>query len=736
MFDNYYAVLIGINSYADDAFPALRFAEKDCRDLASLLTDPVMGSFPPCNVKTLIGEQATTDNIIVALLEAVEREPEDTVLIFFSGHGFFGGRDDKAYLGSYDVDVEYLKKNPERGVAMEWLHDKIFMARKPGNVIVFLDCCFSGNIILQQDRFYPYQPYVTPAGAGAGGHFAVLSSLTYEVSREDPAYQNGEFTHHLLEGLAKGDEKTGAVSLKRIVAHLEHEMSGQITQTMQGMADSIVLTRPGIPLNIKTIQMTPLESRQKVAPLPHHLEGCIDYVKVLMDHFRRLGKAYNASALEKPLLESVRQALGADLACILEHGHQRNWQQIVSDFDLAGTTFDEYFDAIKEAIFSVITSEDVTHRSGHGYCLDLPRLASKDKTCVVIPLVRSHCDKFMVICGIPKGSPYLQDAYALVTLSFYDYVMHNAWHLLLTQDDVKLEAALIDSLRSTYGYMPSEVYKHRFGLFKKRLAQIEMWFQPIVCLHENPRFVRIDSWEALARDPRTERVPRDLIDAAEVWGPEFQIELDQHCFDAAVHTYARSTLPAKGASAEPSLDGLAINVFPASVMSPPYQDKVREVLGEKILPGRLIVLEISEKREIPNPPDSEAMESKYTVFQKKINEYQREFHVNFAIDDFGVGNSTVSRLASLNLSHIKLDSEISRQDHSLLTIRYVMDLVHERVSAHSKVILEGVDNSFKLKPIYALGLEFVQGYAARKAQPNVLPLDDRVRQDLAACVKG
>lgn len=93
-----YAVLIGVNSYADSTIPHLNGAVADARGIAKTLIE--LDGFPAENVHLLLGDKVssgktseetqtpTLDNIGVQLdwLTSVVK-PGDTVFFFFAGHG-------------------------------------------------------------------------------------------------------------------------------------------------------------------------------------------------------------------------------------------------------------------------------------------------------------------------------------------------------------------------------------------------------------------------------------------------------------------------------------------------------------------------------------------------------------------------------------------------------------------------------------------------------------------------
>ena len=68
-----YAVVIGINDYADPAVPDLRFAESDARAVFDTLTDPAVGRFAKENVNLLLGPPGLPQCHQVSFLRAAGR---------------------------------------------------------------------------------------------------------------------------------------------------------------------------------------------------------------------------------------------------------------------------------------------------------------------------------------------------------------------------------------------------------------------------------------------------------------------------------------------------------------------------------------------------------------------------------------------------------------------------------------------------------------------------------------
>jgi diguanylate cyclase (GGDEF)-like protein/PAS domain S-box-containing protein len=85
--------------------------------------------------------------------------------------------------------------------------------------------------------------------------------------------------------------------------------------------------------------------------------------------------------------------------------------------------------------------------------------------------------------------------------------------------------------------------------------------------------------------------------------------------------------------------------------------------------------------------------------------------VNFSIDDFGIGYTSLSYLKKLAVKSIKIDQSFiktmlnNQEDH--LIVRSTIDLAH---SLNLRVIAEGVEDQETLEKLIALGCDEAQGY--------------------------
>ena len=103
-----WAVVIGVSKYPRlPGGQQLQFADRDAISFASLLRQ---SGVPDANMKVLVGAQATLSAIKSAVGEWLARSSErnDTVYVYFSGHGFFEREFSEGYFLAYDSDLHSL----------------------------------------------------------------------------------------------------------------------------------------------------------------------------------------------------------------------------------------------------------------------------------------------------------------------------------------------------------------------------------------------------------------------------------------------------------------------------------------------------------------------------------------------------------------------------------------------------------------------------------------------------
>jgi EAL domain-containing protein (putative c-di-GMP-specific phosphodiesterase class I) len=231
----------------------------------------------------------------------------------------------------------------------------------------------------------------------------------------------------------------------------------------------------------------------------------------------------------------------------------------------------------------------------------------------------------------------------------------------------------------------------------------------------------LEGWEALARDPETKLSPQALFSASELWGVQFMAELDLYFLNKAVNIYHQecSRLNLQRAN---EIIPLAVNVYPDSLMLEAYLNAVLELIRSGRIPKDKLILEISEKLALPQPTSWNEDKPSSNSFKIRLRDYVRKgAKVKFAIDDFGVGHASISRLVGLGLNYVKIDREILNYPPEVRD--GIISFVHNALvdSDHSpRIVLEGVDSDYPLDIEHCLKVDaFIQGFAVDKAVESI-----------------
>lgn len=724
MNSNAYALLIGIDSYDDKAYlPPLRYAEKDCQDMARALTDPAVAGFSPDHVHVVLGQDATTRNIESKLHSVVvKRDPSDIVVLYFSGHGFLTADPPEGYLGTRDVSTTGLLTNPNAGLRMRYLHEDVFLKSKAQNIVFVLDCCHSGALVpahvraaidqspsrgLLDDKYY------------TKGRIAICSCPPDAISRESDDLKNGVFTHFILKGLygQAAEIETGQVTVDSLLTYVKiHTPPDQPPGRYGHDFGRIVLANPKKePKSLKVEVPATVQPAVEAVPLTNPLEAYSTFIDELVAQLSE-NQSANSRDVEQRVLDAVRAASKADVVVLLRNEPQGWIVKSQSSFRPGREHVRDYTDRLVAGILPNIPNRSLFGGTHHGVYYTFKDHDDRESAVVVARPDAGKANELIFVCGLTRDSYLVGDAFGRILAALY-----SSSRGLTSVRPAYLEAAILDDLKRAYRFVPLATYERRFNLFRQRLKDIVIYFQPVLRL--GPGAMDFESWEALARDPATGASPADLFDAAELWGRQFMIELDIHVLALATKTYRE--VHRKLGQRAGELRELSVNVYPESLMRSAYYRTVDDIITKKkILPARKLTLEISEKTPIPLPEADEKHGSVQFTFKDRLKLFARDFEVGFAIDDFGVGYASSSRLAGLNPAYVKIDRDILSNEFGELTIKHVIEIAENGLRPQ-RVVVEGLDEASRINlgRLYELGVRRVQGYLIGRPGPAIFRLD-------------
>lgn len=145
---------------------------------------------------------------------------------------------------------------------------------------------------------------------------------------------------------------------------------------------------------------------------------------------------------------------------------------------------------------------------------------------------------------------------------------------------------------------------------------------------------------------------------------------------------------------------LCVNVSPLQIEAGDFPQIVREALAGSGLPPERLELEITESALLGN------VERVLEVFRRL-----KELGVGLALDDFGLGWSSLDTLRSFPFDRIKIDqsfvAHMQSDTRAAAIVRAVLSLGH---SLNLPITAEGVENVGQLATLRQMGCDDLQGY--------------------------
>lgn len=726
---NNYALLIGINKYKDNMFNELKFAEKGCSDISGILSDKDNGIFLKKNIKLLRGSEATTKKIREFIYQITLKggEQRDIVLFYYAGHGFIGGEQQNPYISTYDTNVNDLNNSPDEGISMDYLYKKMILEARARYVIIILDCCTSGSFAEKEGEGY----FNSFDNFNKNQYIAILSCPSGESSFEKEEYKNSVLSYYLINGLNGDavDSEIGAVSLDYLLKYLDFNIKSNnenIVLRKNGVSsEKIILSkvpasksRDFININLYDASNCTLEH------LKSTLDPYVEKITTIIDHFNKIEMI--GLNKNKNILEAIIVAFGVDFASLILIKENQYLINTKLSKNSCEEENEKYCSFINQVAALLVSSKKIKRRY-QGYYInniknDNPTKEDTTSNNFSLVINLPYDNEFLIVKGL--SSNYCTDAFAFICKKLFVSIRENN-----NNNVSSIEARLYDELKKIYGFVPAKMLERRFSLFKDELQNCTTQFQPVIYLDPKPEFIKIISWEALARDTKG-NLPKDLLEASELWGRKFRTELDAYFLNKAATNFYHACKEAGLSDIPP----LSINVYADSLMSDDYYNALQDTFNEKrIIPGSVISLEISEK--MPLPMENSSIEStKY--FLDRLDKLVKDFHIAFAIDDFGIGHASISRLERLQLNYVKIDREISFHNFSEMTIRYVIDHVTKRLHGTGHIVLEGLDERVPLsvQAAYKSGIRYLQGYITGRPTFEVYHLNDDQKRKISQLI--
>ncbi|MBU5487779.1 bifunctional diguanylate cyclase/phosphodiesterase [Clostridium sp. MSJ-8] len=229
-------------------------------------------------------------------------------------------------------------------------------------------------------------------------------------------------------------------------------------------------------------------------------------------------------------------------------------------------------------------------------------------------------------------------------------------------------------------------------------GDLEVYFQPVLNVKED----KICSAEALMRWNKFGEIvePKDFVESAKE--SDDIIDIDKLAFEESCKLC--------GEKRQQGIDDYKV-AFNASIKFLKQKnliEYIKENLKKYNVTPSSIKIEITEKE----------MGNDYNKILPILKEC-KNFGMEIALDDFGVGQSTFSFLKTFPIDTIKLDRELlKKMEVDKKTLAVISALINLAHNLSLEVVVEGVENQEQFRLLKDLQCDYMQGYAICKALPK------------------
>jgi uncharacterized caspase-like protein len=239
-----WVLLIGVDRYIDASLPSLRYAAIDCQGVGNALAAATQ-AFPDREFSIhhdLVAETPTLARIESSLRRIVtEAQVQDTVLLYFSGHGVLEPSTQQTVLCVRDTEREKLLST---GLQIQIVLEMLGHCAAHSQ-LVWLDACHSGNLnFIGRNAARSNTVLLNPTtqllaslrqqATHSRGFYALLSCDEEQQSWEFPDLGHGVFSYYLMRGLrGEAADAQGVIDADNLYRYVYRQTVQYIDRTNQ-----------------------------------------------------------------------------------------------------------------------------------------------------------------------------------------------------------------------------------------------------------------------------------------------------------------------------------------------------------------------------------------------------------------------------------------------------------------------------------------------------------------------
>ncbi|GIU29851.1 EAL domain-containing protein [Shewanella schlegeliana] len=144
---------------------------------------------------------------------------------------------------------------------------------------------------------------------------------------------------------------------------------------------------------------------------------------------------------------------------------------------------------------------------------------------------------------------------------------------------------------------------------------------------------------------------------------------------------------------------ISVNISRSQLEHPDFIPMLKGLLARTQLPANTLIIEITESALIHRPK-----------FMANVLAQLKEMNISIAIDDFGAGLSSLSRLSSLPLDSLKIDSAFAQRLNTNQGQKLCKAIMQLAQTLEIDVVVEGIETQSQRDLLLNLGKGMGQGY--------------------------
>ena len=214
-----YLLAIGIDNYSD--WPPLKNAVNDAMSFQEVLRKKY--NFREENITIITNEKATKQNIIDAFKKIIEKVgPNDKLIIYFSGHGYYDNILNEGYWITQDA-----KKGTEADYLPNSFLIKMFKQINAKHIFLIADACFSGSLFIDTQRGNLENASQSKSRWG-------LTSGRLEFVDDGKQGEHSPFAKYIIEYLNTNLKSKSSVS--DLISYVKEKVTAETKQVPTGSA--------------------------------------------------------------------------------------------------------------------------------------------------------------------------------------------------------------------------------------------------------------------------------------------------------------------------------------------------------------------------------------------------------------------------------------------------------------------------------------------------------------------